>query len=127
VSDKSPVDKAQVKPVDHFAAGNAIALKLLHLVSRWGEVACGAERFPCKAWKTLPVQPVGTDRTVSVELVEHEEIHMYTNVTHVRSQRERHVNGEVLAAVKKIHNQKSRNLKTFPSFPGSKINSLILN
>jgi hypothetical protein len=30
--------------------------------------------------------------------------------------------GEVLAAV-----NKSRNLKTFPSFPGSKINSLILN
>jgi hypothetical protein len=25
-------------------------------------------------------------------------------------------NGEVLAAVNKIHNQKSRNLKNFPSF-----------
>jgi hypothetical protein len=45
----------------------------------------------CQARKTLRVQPVGTDRTVSVELVEHEEIHLYTNVTHVRSQRERHV------------------------------------
>jgi hypothetical protein len=76
---------------DHSAAGNAKALKLLHLVSRWGEVACGTERFPRKARKTLPVQPVGTDRTVSVKLVEHGEIHMYTNVTHVRSQRERHV------------------------------------
>jgi hypothetical protein len=28
-------------------------------------------------WKTLPVQPVGTDRTVSVELVKHEESHLY--------------------------------------------------
>jgi hypothetical protein len=37
------------------------------------------------------VQPVGTDRTISVELVEHREIHLYINVTHVRSQRERHV------------------------------------
>jgi hypothetical protein len=29
-------------------------------------------------------------------------------------------NGEVLAAVNKIHNPKSRNLKTFPSFPVQK-------
>jgi hypothetical protein len=36
-------------------------------------------------------------------------------------------NDEVLAAVNKIHNQKSRSLKTFPSFPGSKINPLILH
>jgi hypothetical protein len=76
---------------DHSAAGNAKALKLLHLLSRWGEVACDTECFPRKERKTLPVQPVGTDRTVSVELVEHGEIHLYTTVTHVRSQRERHV------------------------------------
>jgi hypothetical protein len=37
------------------------------------------------------------------------------------------LNDEVLAAVNKIHNQKSRNLKTFPSFPGSKITPLTLN
>jgi hypothetical protein len=37
------------------------------------------------------VQPVGTDRTVSVELVKHRESHLYKNVTHVRSQREQHV------------------------------------
>jgi hypothetical protein len=37
------------------------------------------------------VQPVGTDRTVSIELVKHGESHLYKNVTHVRSQRERHV------------------------------------
>jgi hypothetical protein len=37
------------------------------------------------------VQPVGTDRTVSVELVKHGESHLYKNVTHVRSQGERHV------------------------------------
>jgi hypothetical protein len=29
-------------------------------------------------------------------------------------------NDEVLAVVNKIHNQKSRSLKTFPSFPDSK-------
>jgi hypothetical protein len=106
---------------DHSTAGNAKALKLLHLVSRWSEVACGPERFPRKARKTLPVQPIGTDRTVSVELVEHGEIHLYTNVTHVRSLKENDMsNGEVLAAVNKIHNQKSRNLKHFPSFPVQK-------
>jgi hypothetical protein len=33
------------------------------------------------------VQPVGTDRTVSVELAEHGEIHLYTKVAHVRSQK----------------------------------------
>jgi hypothetical protein len=37
------------------------------------------------------VQPVGTDHTVSVELVKHGERHLYKNVTHVRSQGERHV------------------------------------
>jgi hypothetical protein len=127
VSDKCPVDKAQVKLVgvvrvgqnsnDHSAAWNAIALELLHVVSRWGEVACGTERFPHKARKTLPMQPVGTDRTVSVELVEHREIHLYTNVTHVRSQENVMSNGEVLAAVNKIHNQKSRNLNLSQVFP----------
>jgi hypothetical protein len=76
---------------DHFATANVIALELGHLVSRWCEVASGAECFPRKAWKTLLVQPVGIDRTVSVELVNHGESHMYKNVTHVRSQRERHV------------------------------------
>jgi hypothetical protein len=68
---------------DHSATGNAIALEL--------ERHSGAECFPRKAWKTLPVQPVGTDRTVSVELVKHGESHLYKNVTHVRSQREWHV------------------------------------
>jgi hypothetical protein len=54
-------------------------------------VASCAECFPCKAWKTLQVQPIGTDRTVSVKLVKHRESHLYKNVTHVRSQREQHV------------------------------------
>jgi hypothetical protein len=76
---------------DHSTTGNAIALELLHLVSRWCEVACGAECFPRKARKTLLVQPVGTNRTVRVELVEHGKSHLYTIVTHVKSQRERHV------------------------------------
>jgi hypothetical protein len=76
---------------NHSATGNATALELGHLVSRWCEVTSGAERFPRKAWKTLPVQPIGTDRTVSVELVKHGESHLYKNVTHVRSQGERHV------------------------------------
>jgi hypothetical protein len=71
--------------------GNAIALELGHLISRWCEVACDAECFPRKASKTLLVQRVGTDPTVSVELVKHGESHLYKNVTHVRSQGERHV------------------------------------
>jgi hypothetical protein len=101
VGNKTLVDKAQVEPVsvvrvlqhsdDHPATGNAKALELGHLVSRWSGVASGAECFPCKALKTLLVQPVGTDRTVSVELVKHRESHLYKNVTHVRSQREQHV------------------------------------
>jgi hypothetical protein len=66
-------------------------LELGHLVSRWSGVASSAECFPRKAWKTLLVQPVGTDRTVSVELVKHGENHLYKNVTHVRSPGERHV------------------------------------
>jgi regulatory protein YycH of two-component signal transduction system YycFG len=37
------------------------------------------------------VQPVGTDCTISIELVKHRESHLYKNVTHVRSQREKHV------------------------------------
>jgi hypothetical protein len=37
------------------------------------------------------VQPIGTDRTVSVELMKHGESHLYKNVTHVRSQREQQV------------------------------------
>jgi hypothetical protein len=101
VGDKSPVDKTQVEPVgvvsvwqnsnNHSATGNAIALELGHLISRWCEVDCSAECFSRKAWKTLLVQPVGTDRTVSVKIVKHRESHLYKNVTHVRSQRERHV------------------------------------
>jgi transcriptional regulator of acetoin/glycerol metabolism len=101
VGNKSPVDKTQVELVgvvwvwqnsdNHSATGNAIALELVHLISRWCEVACGAECFPRKAWKTLLVQPVGTDRTISVQLVKHGESHLYKNVIHVRSQRERHV------------------------------------
>jgi hypothetical protein len=76
---------------DHSAMGNAQALELGHLVSRWSGVASGSESFPRKAWKTLLVQPVGMDLTISVELVKHGESHLYKNVTHVRSQRERHV------------------------------------
>jgi hypothetical protein len=76
---------------DHPATGNTQTLELGHLVSWWGGVASGAECLPRKAWKTLLVQPVGTDRTVSVKLVKHGESHLYKNVTHVRSQRERHV------------------------------------
>jgi hypothetical protein len=101
MGNKTPVDKAQVEPVgvvqvwqhsdDHSATGNTQVLELGHLVGRWGGVASGAECFPRKAWKTLPVQPVGTDRTVSFELVKHGESHLYKNVTHVRSQGERHV------------------------------------
>jgi hypothetical protein len=101
VGNKTLVDKAQVEPVgvvrvwqhsdDHLVMGNAQALELGHLVSRWSGVASGAECFSRKAWKTLLVRPVGTDRTVSVELMKHGESHLYKNVTHVRSQRERHV------------------------------------
>jgi hypothetical protein len=101
VGNKTLVDKAQVEPVgvvrvwqysdDYPATGNTQALKLGHLLSRWGGVASGTERFPRKAWKTLPVQLVGTDCTVNVELVKHGESHLYKNVTHVRSQGERHV------------------------------------
>jgi hypothetical protein len=112
VRDKSPVNKTQVKAVgvvwvrqhshDHPATGNTKALKLLHLVRRRGKVACGTECFPRQARKILPVQPVGTDRTVSVELVEHGEIHLYTKVIHVRSPKENGMtNGEVLAIVNK--------------------------
>jgi hypothetical protein len=100
VGNESPVDKTQVEPVgvvrvwqhsdDHSATGNAITLELGHLICRWGEVACSAECFPRKAWKTLLVQPVGTDCTVSVELVTHRESHLYKNVTYVRSQGEWH-------------------------------------
>jgi hypothetical protein len=57
--------------------GNTQALKLGHLVSRWSGVASGAECFLRMAWKTLPVQPVGMDRTVNVELVKHGESHLY--------------------------------------------------
>jgi hypothetical protein len=101
VGNKTPVEKSQVEPVgvvrvwqhsdDHPATGNTQVLELGHLACRWGGVANGAERFPRKAWKTLPVQPVGTDRTLSVELVKHGESYLYKNVTHVKSQRERHV------------------------------------
>jgi hypothetical protein len=87
MGNKTPVDKSQVKPVgvvrvwqqsdDYPATGNTQALELGHLVGRWSGVASGAERFPRKAWKTLPVQLVGTDRTVSVELVKHGESHPY--------------------------------------------------
>jgi hypothetical protein len=111
VGNESPVDKTQVEPIgvvrvwqnsdNHSATGNAIALELGHLISQRCEVACGADCFPRKAWKTLLVQPVGTDCTVSVELVKHGESYLYKNVTRVRSQRERYVNGEVLAAVNK--------------------------
>jgi hypothetical protein len=76
---------------DHPTTGNTQALELVHLVGWWGGVASGAVCFPRKVWKTLPVQPVGTDHTVSVELVKHGERHLYKNVTHVRSQGERHV------------------------------------
>jgi hypothetical protein len=86
---------------DHSATGNAIALELLHLVSRWCEVACGAECFPCKVRKTLPVQPIGTDRTVSVELMEHGESHLYTNVLMSDLKENGMSNGEVLTAVNK--------------------------
>jgi hypothetical protein len=71
--------------------GTAQALELGHLVSRWSGVASGTECFPCNAWKTLPVQPVGTDRTVSVEIVKHGESHLYKIVTLVRPQREQYV------------------------------------
>jgi hypothetical protein len=37
------------------------------------------------------VQHIGTDRTVSVELVKHRESHLHKNVTHVRSLGERNV------------------------------------
>jgi hypothetical protein len=87
VGNNTPVDKSQVEPVDVVqvwqhsddcpTTGNTQALELGHLVGRWSGVASGAEHFPRKAWKTLPVQPVGTDRTVSVELVKHGESHVY--------------------------------------------------
>jgi hypothetical protein len=87
VGNKIPVDKAQVEPVgvvwvrqhsdDHPGTGNAQVLELGHLISRCSVVASGAVCFPCKAWKTLLVQPIGTDRTVSIELVKHGESHLY--------------------------------------------------
>jgi hypothetical protein len=53
------------------------------------------------AWKTLPVQPVGTDRTVNIELVKHGESHLYKFVTHVSLKENGMSNGEVLAAANK--------------------------
>jgi hypothetical protein len=47
------------------------------------------------------VQPVGTDRTVRVELVEHGESHLYTNVLMSDLKENGMSNGEVLAAVNK--------------------------
>jgi hypothetical protein len=101
VGKKSPIDKTQVEQVgvvwvwqysdDHSAMGNAIMLELGHSVSRWSGVASGAECLPRKAWKTLPVQPVGTDHIVSVELMKHGESQLYKNVTHVRSPGEQYV------------------------------------
>jgi hypothetical protein len=93
VANKTLVYKTQVELVgvvrvwqysdDHPATGNTQTIELGHLVSRWS--GSGAECFPRKAWKTLPVQPVGTDRTISVELVKHGESYLYKNVTHVKS------------------------------------------
>jgi hypothetical protein len=112
VGNKTSVDKAQVEPVgvvrvsqhsdDHPATGNAQALELGHLVSRWSCVASDVECLPRKAWKTLPVQPVGTDRTVSVELVKHRETHLYQKCNTCQVSMENGMsNGEVLAAVNK--------------------------
>jgi hypothetical protein len=61
----------------HAAMWNTQALKLGHLVGRWSGVASSAGCFPRKAWKTLPVQSIGTDRTVGVVLVEHGGSHLY--------------------------------------------------
>jgi hypothetical protein len=82
--------------------GNAQALELRHLVSRWSGVASGAKCLPRKAWKTLPVQPIGTDRTVSVELVKHGENHLYQKCNTCQVSMENSMsNGEVLADVNK--------------------------
>jgi hypothetical protein len=50
--------------------------------------------------------------------MKHGESNMYKNVTHVRSQGERQSNGEVLAVVNKILNQKPERYKFSPSYPG---------
>jgi hypothetical protein len=47
------------------------------------------------------VQPVGTDRTVSVELVEHRESHLYTMELMSDLKENGMSNGEVLAAMNK--------------------------
>jgi hypothetical protein len=79
--------------------GNSQALKLGHLVSRWSGVASGAECLPRKAWKTILVQPIGTDRTISVELGKHGENHLY-KMSHMSGLKESNMsNGEVLAVV----------------------------
>jgi hypothetical protein len=54
------------------------------------------------AWKTLPVQSVGMDRTVSVVLVEHGKSHLYKRCSTCQVSKESNMsNGAILAAVNK--------------------------
>jgi hypothetical protein len=71
------VDRVKRHGDGHPATGNAQSLKLGHLVDRWNGVDGDAECLPRKAWKTLLVQPVVTDRTVSVVLEKHGGSHLY--------------------------------------------------
>jgi hypothetical protein len=80
-------------------------LKLSHLVGRWGGVASGAECFPREVWKTLPVQSIGTDRPISVLLVEHGESDLYKRCNTCQDSNKSNMsNGAILTAVNKIHN-----------------------
>jgi hypothetical protein len=61
----------------HPAVGHAQALKLGHLINGWNGLANRAECLPCKAWRTLLVQLVVTNCTVSVVLKKHGGSHLY--------------------------------------------------
>jgi hypothetical protein len=66
--------------------------------------------LPTQGVENPPSAPVGTDRTVSVELVKHGET-IFTKMYHMSGLKENGMsNGEVLAAMNKIHNQKSKTL-----------------
>jgi hypothetical protein len=109
VPTKTPVHEAQVELVgvvrvrwyndDHPATWNAQALKLGHLVGRWGGVASGAVCFPRKAWTNLLLQSIGT---VNVVLVEQRKSHLYKRRNTCQVSKESNMsNGAILVSVNK--------------------------
>jgi hypothetical protein len=86
----------------HPATGNTSTLELGHLVDRWNSVASSAECLPRKAWKTLPVETISTDHTISVVLEKHGGSHLYKISTTCQDSKESNMsNGANLAVVNK--------------------------